>query len=78
MSSSQQFKAGQAHGQGMEKADQWVHSATDTTHEAAQSVRENKEHTTGMMQQVGEQARNMAHNAVESMKHTMGVDKNHK
>ncbi|KAK1257146.1 hypothetical protein QJS04_geneDACA024670 [Acorus gramineus] len=87
MSSAQQFRAGQARGQGAEKANQVIDSAKDTaqlakdracdatrsTHESAQ---QGAEKTTGFLQQTGEQVMNMAQGAVDTMKNTLGVGDN--
>ncbi|XP_004497781.1 uncharacterized protein [Cicer arietinum] len=88
MSSAQQnFSAGQSHGQTQAKAEDWVQStkesasaAADRAHAAAnttgQTAERNKEEAAGFLQQTGEQVKNMAQGAVESVKHTLGMDKN--
>ncbi|KAL5138393.1 Late embryogenesis abundant protein 2 [Glycine soja] len=90
MSSAQQnFNAGQTQGQTQVKAEEFVQStketasaATDKANAAAnttgQTAQQNKDESAGFLQQTGEQVKNMAQGAVDSVKHTLGMDKNHK
>ncbi|CAN6464756.1 unnamed protein product [Victoria cruziana] len=82
--SRQMFRAGQAKGQAEEKTEQWIDSAKDTAHaagekacEAAQSAADSAEHcqqqAPSFLQQTGEQIKNMAHGAAESVKQTLGM-----
>ncbi|ONK57313.1 uncharacterized protein A4U43_C10F18790 [Asparagus officinalis] len=73
----QQFSAGQARGVGVAQADKWVGSETNSLQahrsDAAQSVEETKEQAAGLLQQTGEQVKQMARGAVETVKNTLGV-----
>ncbi|KAG4909770.1 hypothetical protein JHK87_055886 [Glycine soja] len=87
MSSAQQnFNAGQTQGQTQAKAEHFVQSTKETASAAAdkasaasnttgQTVQQNKEESAGFLQQTGEQVKNMAQGAVDSVKHTLGMDK---
>ncbi|KAG4983183.1 hypothetical protein AAZX31_10G124500 [Glycine max] len=87
MSSAQQnFNAGQTQGQTQVKAEEFVQStketasaATDKANAAAnttgQTAQQNKDESAGFLQQTGEQVKNMAQGAVDSVKHTLGMDK---
>ena len=82
MSSAQQnFNAGQ----NQAKAEDWMQStkesasaAADRAHAAAnttgQTAEQNKEEAAGFLSQTGEQVKNMAQGAVDSVKHTLGMD----
>ncbi|KAL1330282.1 hypothetical protein HN51_047467 [Arachis hypogaea] len=84
MSSAQQnFNAGQAQA----KTEANFQAAKDSASAAAdrakaaynttgQAREENKEEATGLLQQTGEQVKNMAQGAVDTVKHTLGMDKN--
>merc|ERR1711924_387471 len=86
-SAKQNYKSGQAHGQGQAKTEEWVQSTKDTanatkdkTASAAQSAQESAQHgkdqSAGFLQQTGEQVKNMAQNAVDSVKNTIGMAEN--
>merc|ERR1712100_871771 len=90
-SAKQNYKSGQAHGQGQAKTEEWVQStkdkttsvaqsAKDRTASAAQSAQESTQHgkdqSAGFLQQTGEQVKNMAQNAVDSVKNTIGMVEN--
>ncbi|KAK1309246.1 hypothetical protein QJS10_CPA09g01941 [Acorus calamus] len=87
MSTTQQFKAGEARGRGAENANQMMESvkdkaqtARDKTCDAARSTHDSAqqgtEKATGFLQQTGEQVMNMAQGAVDSVKNTLGVGDN--
>ncbi|XP_061358905.1 late embryogenesis abundant protein 7 [Gastrolobium bilobum] len=87
MSSAQQnFNAGQTHGQTQANAEDWMQStkdsavaAADRAHAAAnttgQTAEQNKQEAAGFLQQTKEQVTDMAQSAVDSVKHTLGMDK---
>ncbi|QCE05781.1 late embryogenesis abundant protein D-7-like [Vigna unguiculata] len=86
-SAQQSFSAGQAEGQTQVQAENLVQStkesasaAVDKVNEAAntsgQTAEQNKDEAAGFLQQTGEQMKTMAQGAVESVKHTLGMDKN--
>merc|ERR1712119_171956 len=97
-SSKQNYKSGQAHGQGQAKTEEWVQSTKDTTNatkdrtasaaqsakdrtaSAAQSTQEfaqhGKDQSAGFLQQTGEQVKDIAQNAVDSVKNTIGMAEN--
>ncbi|KAK7344550.1 hypothetical protein VNO77_14287 [Canavalia gladiata] len=87
MSSAQQnFSAGQAQGQTQIKAEDCIQSTKESACAAAdkaqtaantsgQTAQENKEEAAGFLQQTGEQVKTMAQGAVDSVKHTLGMDK---
>ncbi|KAF7807272.1 late embryogenesis abundant protein 2-like [Senna tora] len=69
-----------------EKAEQWMEStknsasaAMDKAHAAANTTgkesEQNKEEAAGFLQQTGEQVKNMAQGAVDTVKQTLGMDK---
>uniref|UniRef100_A0A2N9IDF2 Beta-amylase n=1 Tax=Fagus sylvatica TaxID=28930 RepID=A0A2N9IDF2_FAGSY len=75
-SAKQDFNAGQSHGQGQAKTEEWIASTKDTanaarnkTASAAQSVEESaqqgRDQSAGFIQQTGEQVENMAQGAVD-------------
>ena len=83
-SAKQDFNAGQSHGQGQAKTEEWIASTKDTanaarnkTASAAQSVEESaqqgRDQSAGFIQQTGEQVENMAQGAVDSVKNTLGM-----
>ncbi|KAF7837387.1 late embryogenesis abundant protein 1-like [Senna tora] len=87
MSSMQQsFNAGQTQGNAQAKTEECLDSvkhtasaAADKAHQAAnssgQQAQENKEQAAGFLQQTGEQVKNMAQGAMDSVKQTLGMDK---
>ncbi|RDY00518.1 hypothetical protein CR513_16294, partial [Mucuna pruriens] len=88
-SAQQNFNAGQTQGQTQAKAEEWIQStkesasaAADKAQEASntsgQTAEQNKDEAAGFLQQTGEQVKNMAQGAVDSVKHTLGMDKNEK
>ncbi|KAL0918362.1 hypothetical protein M5K25_010366 [Dendrobium thyrsiflorum] len=77
MSTAPKFNAGEARGEGQEKAEQWAaQSAHDTAQNAAQSAKQSAEHTGGLMQQAGEQMMGMAYDAAEAIKKAVGIGSN--
>ncbi|MCH4805160.1 hypothetical protein MLE29_10795 [Pasteurella multocida] len=84
MSSAQQnFNAGQTQEraeQRMESAKNSASAALDKAHDAANTTgresEQNKQEAAGFLQQTGEQVKNMAQGAMDSVKHTLGMDKN--
>ncbi|TKY53637.1 Late embryogenesis abundant protein D-7 [Spatholobus suberectus] len=87
MSSAQQnFNAGQTQGQTQATAENWVQSTKDSASAASdkaqaaanttgQTAQQSMEESAGFLQQTGEQMKNMAQGAVDSVKHTLGMDK---
>ncbi|XP_042506693.1 late embryogenesis abundant protein 7-like [Macadamia integrifolia] len=82
-SSKQQFRAGE--GQAM--TEDWLQSAKDTTTGARDNVantaqttmdaaQQRKDETASFFQQTGDQMKNMAHGAVDTMKNTIGMNDN--
>ncbi|KAL1330357.1 hypothetical protein HN51_047591 [Arachis hypogaea] len=84
MSSAQQsYNAGQAKAQteaSFQAAKDSASAAADKAQAAynttGQAREENKEEAAGFLQQTGEQVKNMAQGAVDTVKHTLGMDKN--
>ncbi|KAL2325959.1 hypothetical protein Fmac_025017 [Flemingia macrophylla] len=87
MSSAQQnFSAGQSQGQTQAKAENMMQStkeiasaatekAQSTANTTGQTVEQNKEEAAGFLHQTGEQVKSMAQGAMDSVKHTLGMDK---
>ncbi|KAK7290425.1 hypothetical protein RIF29_04843 [Crotalaria pallida] len=86
MSQQQSFNAGQTHGQTQAKAEDFIQSTKETASAAAnrahaaanttgQTAQQNKEEAAGFLQQTGEQVKTMAQGAVDTVKHTLGMDK---
>ncbi|XP_072987743.1 uncharacterized protein [Typha latifolia] len=79
MSNTQQmFNSGKAHGEGEQgKVDQWTQSAKDTASSikggASQSAQEKNEHAAGILQQTGEQMKQMAQGATGAVKNAVGM-----
>ncbi|MED6200370.1 hypothetical protein PIB30_084380 [Stylosanthes scabra] len=84
MSSAQQnYNAGQAKAQteaSYQAAKDSASAAADRAKAAynteGQAREENKDEAAGFLQQTGEQVKNMAQGAVDSVKHSLGMDKN--
>ncbi|KAL3628059.1 hypothetical protein CASFOL_028161 [Castilleja foliolosa] len=83
--SSNQFNAGQSHGQAQGKTEQWVESAKSTANQAhdkaceaagksQEQAHRSKDETTGFLQQTGEQVANMAQGAIDGVKNTLGMN----
>ncbi|PIA40110.1 hypothetical protein AQUCO_02500080v1 [Aquilegia coerulea] len=84
MSSQQTFRAGQTQGHAEAKADEWIQStkntaqsahdkAVDAAHSTKESTQQGQEQASGFIHQTSEQVMNMAHDAMDSVKSTLGV-----
>ncbi|KAH7521889.1 late embryogenesis abundant protein D-7 [Ziziphus jujuba] len=69
----QNFNAGQSHGQAKAKTEDWIGSTKDSAQSAQQSAQETKQEAAGILQQTGEQVKNMAQGAVDTVKNTLGM-----
>ncbi|KAF5205894.1 Beta-amylase [Thalictrum thalictroides] len=84
MSSQQTFTAGQTQGHAEAKADEWIESTkgtaqsaldktVDAAHSTKESAQQGQEQASGFIHQTSEQVMNMAHDAIENAKSTLGV-----
>ncbi|KAL5712121.1 hypothetical protein ACHQM5_014322 [Ranunculus cassubicifolius] len=84
MSAQQAYRAGETQGHAEQTADQWMQAtkdkassahdmACDAANSAQQSAQHGQQQAAGFMQQTGEKMSNMAHEAMEGVKNTLGV-----
>ncbi|CAL0328406.1 unnamed protein product [Lupinus luteus] len=78
----QNYNAGQAQARAedsMQSAKDTAYAAADRAHAAANTTgdtaQQNKDEAAGFLQQTGEQVKTMAQGAVDTVKHTLGMDK---